>query len=86
MESLQQWLDHGQHWLGRVQAAGLSCATAPLLAEGRHWSQQAELLGWPELVALTGRITDPQLALDQRARALLDLAAWLATAQRVAGV
>lgn len=84
-EPLQQWLDQGQHWLGRLQATGLTCASTQLLAEGQHWSRHADLLGWPELVKLTECITDPQRALDERARAVLDLAGWVATAGRVVG-
>lgn len=85
-DSLQAWLDAGQHWLARVQAAGLSCAGQPLLAEGRAWGEQGELLGWAAVCRLLALLLDEQAALPTRARALLDLAAWVATARRLAAV
>ncbi|WPP47471.1 hypothetical protein [Pseudomonas sp. AN-1] len=85
-DDLQAWLDAGQHWLARVQAAGLSCAGQPLLAEGRAWGEQGELLGWGAVCRLLTKVLDEQDALPTRARALLDLAAWVATARRLAAV
>jgi hypothetical protein len=85
-DSLQAWLDTGQHWLARVQAAGLSCAGQPLLAEGRAWRAQGELLGWAPVCRLLAKVLDEQDALPTRARALLDLAAWVATARRLQAV
>ncbi len=85
-DSLQAWLDAGQHWLARMQAAGLSCAGHPLLAEGHAWRAQGELLGWAPVCRLLGLALDEQAALPTRARALLDLAAWVATARRLAAV
>lgn len=85
-DSLQAWLDAGQHWLARVQAAGLSCAGQPLLAEGRAWGEQGELLGWAPACRLLALVLDEQGAPSARARALLDLAAWIATARRLEAV
>lgn len=82
-DALLAWLDAGQAWLARVGAAGLSCAAPALLAEGRAWAETGALLGWETVADRVGRLTDSSSALPERARAFLDLCAWLATAVRL---
>lgn len=80
---LAHWLDAGLGWLARLQAVGLACAGQALLDEGRAWCARGELLGWPAVVRLGDVVLDPSRPPAIRARALLDLSAWLATAQRL---
>lgn len=80
---LCHWLAQGQVWLADMQAAGLVGAGAPLLAAGRAWADQAALLGWSALARQMDGVLDPQLAPMERAAALLDIAVWVMTAQRL---
>lgn len=80
---LRHWLSQGQTWLADMQAAGLMGAGAPLLAAGRAWADQAALLGWAALARQMDGVLDPQLPPAQRAAALLDIAVWVTTAQRL---
>ncbi|WP_374007896.1 hypothetical protein [Delftia lacustris] len=80
---LCHWLAQGQVWLADMQAAGLVGAGAPLLAAGRAWADQAALLGWSALARQMDGVLDPQLPPMERAAALLDIAVWVMTAQRL---
>ena len=83
---LRHWLAQGQVWLADMQAAGLTGAGAPLLAAGRAWADQAALLGWAALARQMDDVLEPQLPPAQRAAALLDIAVWVMTAQRLQSV
>ena len=56
---------------------------APVLAAGRAWADQAALLGWSALARQMDDVLDPQLPPAERAAALLDIAVWVMTAQRL---
>ena len=80
---LRHWLEQGQAWLADMQAAGLAGAGMPLLAAGRAWADEGALLGWGALARQMDGVLDPQLAPAERAAALLDIAVWVMTAQRL---
>ncbi|MFA7606916.1 MAG: hypothetical protein WCY08_10075 [Rhodocyclaceae bacterium] len=79
-DALEHWLGAGLAWLARLQATGLACAARSLLDEGARWRAHGELLGWTEVVQLADVVLDPAASPATRARAVLDLSAWLATA------
>ncbi|WP_313235512.1 hypothetical protein [Delftia acidovorans] len=80
---LRHWLAQGQAWLADMQAAGLAGAGMPLLAAGRAWADEGALLGWGALARQMDGVLDPQLTPAERAAALLDIAVWVMTAQRL---
>lgn len=77
------WLDEGCAWLAQVQKIGLSMAGRELLDRGRAWQQQGELLGWRQTGSLFQALVQEDSPMAERASALLDLNAWLATARRI---
>lgn len=81
--TLADWLDEGCAWLAQVQKIGLSMTGRELLDRGRAWQQRGELLGWHECASLFQVLAREEAPMGERAMALLDLAAWLATARRV---
>ena len=81
--TLPDWLDEGCAWLAQVQKIGLSMAGRELLDRGRAWQQHGELLGWRQAGILFRTLAQEDAPMNERASALLDLNAWLATARRV---
>lgn len=82
--TVTEWITQGQLWLGQLQAVGLANASQNLLDQSHPWCQQADALGWAEPKKLALTLADPQQPPSERAAALLDLAVWLSSAQRIA--
>jgi hypothetical protein len=80
---LQRWLEDGRSWMARLQKTGLSAAGRELLDEGCRWQLRGGLLGWQHIDHLLGTLLQEDASPAARARAMLDLSAWLATALRV---
>ena len=84
MNTVIDWITQGQLWLAKLQAVGLANASQNLLDQSQPWCKQADALGWPEPKNLALTLADPQQPPTDRATALLDLAVWLSSAQRIA--